>query len=1454
MINKDKIAIIGMGAIVPGSETLDRYWENLVENQNLTAIATADEFGADPSVYFHPEKGRLDSCYALRGGYIRDYQFDASGFHIDPETLSIQDQQFKWCLHAARAALESAGYFQHESLGQCGVILGSLSFPTRQSRRFFSDLYAELASEMLEGFLGKKVRIPRSHDKTQRAGRDVLLSNDPSALVAQALGLRGNHYSLDAACASSLYAVKLACDELRAGRARMMLAGAVAGADPAFIQMGFSYFYAYPAPSEKSMPMDRDSAGLISGEGAGMVALKRLSDAAEDGDEILAVIEAIGLSNDGKGRFLLAPNPQGQILAYKRAYAQTDVPPTAVDYLECHATGTPLGDKTEFASIETFFCDGDGRAPRIGSVKSNVGHLLTAAGMASLLKVIMSMRHGLIPATINIDHPLTSEGGKIGPENIVRQNAAWSPKGNVPIAGINAFGFGGTNAHMVLSGPPMNSECLQTPEPSVALGARMAVVGMGIHAGACEDLGSFYYGLFTGQQFFSPLPPERWKGMDALSWVGRRLGVEDPANVRGAWLKEYEIDLLQGRIQPKEAERLTCQQTLMLKVASEAIRDAGLATEGEAQRNVAVIIAMDAEQEIHQRIGRSEFCWQKSEAVSENGSSVSDFIDQGMDADIKNAIFRLFEDHSPSEHLGFIGNIIASRIATVFDFNGPAFTVSSSENSGYKALRIASDLLATGEVDAVVLGAVDLGGSLEAILARSLRGPLNSQVESLSWNASTNGWLIGEGAGAMVLKRASDRPSGKVYAYVDDMEIVQSEYTDSRGKAGPKATEMAARTVLERQNLKPDEIGLLELSGGGFSSSDEAEFDGLTRAFRLADPKPLCAVGSATSHVGNCFAASGIVGMIKAALCLYHRFIPGVPHWEGPKNVADFSETSFYFPVQSRPWFPELGQTTLRASVSGVSEDGTSAHVILSEAGHPNPGEVGPFLAKTGKRLFPLRGETPAAVLESLSQLQSRLERESYVALSAESCAVFSKAAGAGGFVLAIVADSQEALQKEIRFFSMALAKAWNEGRNLYTPSGSYFSANPSAEMGKIALVYPGSGTVYSGMGAELFQFFPGLYDALARKVDELSNALYSHELYPRSILPEESSDSKQMDARLQVKAIPMMAIGCSFAFVLTELLQTHLRIRADSAAGFSMGEAAAMWLAQGVWDAHSTEAKFNEGPLFREKLGGAMTLVQELWDTDENDLTARWGAFLISAPGRKKGDPTLAEWFSAEIANQWPRVLLTFIHTDNEIVISGERKSIEAIMQIHNLSGGYVPLNNTAHHPFCRTLEQELYAIHDNPICSVPDMDFYSSITLGEIAIEAPVLARNAVEVLCSPVDFPALVRRLYDKGHRIFIEVGANAACTRWTKDILEGGDYLAVATDCRGIRGDQSLFRLVAALLAHKVSIDISPFYATAGEQANMPAKRLVKTIRTGGPRFDSFVKARYPQQALTGQSTG
>ncbi len=343
-----------------------------------------------------------------------------------------------------------------------------------------------------------------------------------------------------------------------------MISGGVSRPDPLYTQMGFSQLRAL-SPSGAASPFGRGADGLVVGEGAGMFVLKRLGDAVRQGDRIYGVIAGLGLSNDVDGG-LLAPQSEGQLRAMRAAYDRAGWRPDDVDLIECHATGTPVGDAVEFASLRALWADSDPGPIRprcvIGSVKSNVGHALTAAGASGLLKVLLAFRHRTLPPTAGFDRPAPGVDLRSGPFRILARAEPWPRRadGAPRRAALSGFGFGGINAHVLieewLPGPVVEGPAGPRPAGPVA------IVGMAAHFGPDEGLEAFQRRALGGSDPAEPAEAGDWRGAGDVPLPGRRID-------------SVELPTDRFRIPPKELEEMLPQQSLVLRLASEAIADAG---------------------------------------------------------------------------------------------------------------------------------------------------------------------------------------------------------------------------------------------------------------------------------------------------------------------------------------------------------------------------------------------------------------------------------------------------------------------------------------------------------------------------------------------------------------------------------------------------------------------------------------------------------------------------------------------------------------------------------------------------------------------------------------------------------------------------------------------------------------------------------------------------------------
>ncbi len=1371
-----KIAIIGTSGLFPGSSTKEEFWDNLMHKKDLTGLATKEDFAADPNAFFQAEKGIVDRCYSLRGGFIRDFNFDPTDYKLPAEFLAKQDKLYQWSLYVAKEALRESGYLNKaESMDKCGLILGNLSFPTTSSHQLLSDVYTQTSEKAIQELL--KDEDFKLNKNAEEKPQNEVLEYTPSAMVSEALGLGANHFSIDAACATSLYAIKLACCELLTGKADMMLAGAVCASDQLFIHMGFSIFHAYAPANAKYAPFDQQSEGLVSSEGAGMVVLKRLEDAERDGDDILGVIGGIGLSNDGRGKFLLVPNPKGQKLAFERAYHKKNISPEDTSYLECHATGTPLGDVTELNSISNFFSS-EKNTPILGSVKSNMGHLLTAAGMTGLLKVLMSMQKNVIPPSINLDEAVKTDNGLMGKEHMILETTPWNDTHKQ--AAINSFGFGGTNAHMVVKSYQKNQE-KQIPREDIAL-VPMSIIGMDVHFGDCTNLNDFYQTIYHGKQHFNPLPPQRWKGFEENTNLLKEYGFQDGKAPKGAYIEDFEIDLLRYKIQPKEAETLEPQQALILKVADNAIKDANL----DESQNVAVLIAMESELSIHHYLARWDTGWQLKEALEQSNIELDEKQEAELEQLCKNGLYYREGDQTPSQHTSFVGNIMASRIAALWDFTGSAFTVSSGENSVFKAIEIAQNMLSLGEVDAVVVGGVDFSGGLENVLLRNKKDGVNqADKPSLSINTNDNGWLVGEGAGAIVLKKQSEAKNDRTYAVIDG--IGQSQSLENGA--------------------------YLEMAATGISSQDEQEQTSLLKN----KPKQAVALGSVKANIGNTYAASGIASLIKASLCVHHRFIPGIPNWESPKNASDFENSNYYFPTKSHPWILQENQTKRTASVNGIDD----MQINISEAKQAYT-EDSSFRQSVIPRIFPLKASSEKELTLQLSALEMALESPTPFEEIAE--LFFQKSNDNNGSLCAVlIAKNTEELKQEIVFFHKRISQSFSNGKAIKTPRGSYFSPNPLGEKAKIAFVYPGSATAYQGLGSDLFQLFPQLHEHFKDLEKDMARFIWPDYLYPKLINKNDKKPNIHSDA------IAMMSVGVFYSAAYTHLLRSFFKLEPQMAFGYSMGECSSMWYSLGVWSPDGTK-EFQESPVFKNRVAGNLELLAEHLGISSEKAKENWISLVLLAP-KQLIEPMVQEH---------DNVYLTFVNTERELVISGDKETCLAIAKKAKCKSLVIPFQNVIHHDFCKKETEALLSMHHFPIEDKPNIEFFSSISKTKLTLDSALISKNSTDVCCKEVDFPENVQSVADAGANIFIELGANATCTNWIKTILKDQDHLAVNINKKGKTDVQALFELIVQLVSHGVAIDLSMLYPEKAK--GIQQRQFLKKIIPGGkPIADAIINS-------------
>ena len=459
-ISNEPIAIIGLGCRFPHANSIPSFWKNLIEGHSAITEVPDDRW--NPSLFWDPDPKAEDKTYSKIGAFLKGFVFSSKKFRIPPRVAAQVDPVQQIALESVAEALEDANYTKERVFdrNRAAVILGNSMggeltddytirsrlpgiIQSLKDAPSFQTLPASQQKSILEELIkDAKAKLPIINEDSMPGE----LANVIAGRIANAFNLNGPNYTIDAACASSMAAIQAAVKGLRDKEFDLAITG---GADRSMGVATYVKFSKIGALSaDHSAPFDESASGFVMGEGCGILILKRLSDAQKDSDKIYAVIRGVGASSDGRGKGITAPNPIGQKFALERAYKHAEISPDSVELFECHGTSTVVGDKVEVETLANFL-SAHSKEPikaKIGSVKSNIGHLKSAAGAASLIKAALAIHHRIRPPSINFSSARQSVDFKGLTVQTKREN--WDS--DIRRMGVSAFGFGGTNFHIVM--------------------------------------------------------------------------------------------------------------------------------------------------------------------------------------------------------------------------------------------------------------------------------------------------------------------------------------------------------------------------------------------------------------------------------------------------------------------------------------------------------------------------------------------------------------------------------------------------------------------------------------------------------------------------------------------------------------------------------------------------------------------------------------------------------------------------------------------------------------------------------------------------------------------------------------------------------------------------------------------------------------------------------------------
>lgn len=1409
------IAIIGMECRLPGGDGLDEYWQMLETGSSGIRELPPDRL--DRSLYYDAAKGVRGKTYSTLGGLVSDRPIDRNVCPLTDEMVLNSDPCHQILCEVAVRACRQAGMAPGAMPKNSGVFIGHSAGSPLGGELIYSSLIAESA-DFLRDVAGIKSlpqdvqdsiirdvvarcrsRRPRRND----TGGPSTDANVAAALIARVMQTDGPAMVVDAACASSMLGLSLGCMALLQGQVDVAIVG---GASYAKGDSLVLFSAAQSCSATASRPFDARADGLISAEGYVALVLKTLDRAERDGDRILGVFRGIGVSSDGRGNSLWAPRREGQMAAVERAYDR-DVDPRSVQYIEAHATSTQVGDAIEIEALASVFEPLlAGKQIPIGSVKSNIGHTLETAGLASVLKVLLALQRRRVPPTINLQDPNPSIVKHANVFSIANEASEWPlPEPGLPRrAAVNSFGIGGLNAHVVLEEYVAKPATVRGGRsmPAEASLEPIAVIGRGVVLPGAYSVPAFAQLLASGKDVRGDAPSDRWRNQIGLEPGCTPAAWRCPTS-RGGYIRDYVYDWRQLMIPPKQISRANPLQFMLLDAAVQALRESGYSQRRFDKAGAAVVVGTtfggEFANQLQVDLRLPEFRRDLTAALLERGMSeaqVHTIADEYQEWLLRNRPALLDETGS------FTSSTLASRVAKELDVMGGALAIDADYCSSFAALDVAVNLLRSGACSMVFCAAAQRSMALPSFEILSLQGTLD--VEGRGVMAAGQGFIPGEGAALVLLKRLSEaqRDGDPIQGIIQSVEAGMSPKLQT-------SVELAATRVTRNVKIAKENLAPIHEAGCGVPAQDTVEAAALTSVYGRA---PESAGLPLIDQVGHTQAVHGLASLIKSTIT--HN-TPAVPRPLTAITTHSLSGLSYHVllevPVQKpfdarSPAAGDSQEAPLRLRGPGARSTPPAA------APAPTPAAARPMTAaqsfaasvSAAEAARNLQAGAPKAgpALTPAPKVPAATAPQAPSAVPAAAAPAVTAPRSAAERVIRVGAKSQEELLELLRQAAAAAAQGrvpdrasfrpeetWRAAilatgtddavaklqlaathafapamRAMLTDKGIFVNA-AQREMPRIAVLFPGQGSSYAGM---LTDFIASSHAAqeLLREANALLGRLGLPAFEQMCAAPANPSGTDQATEVWTAQASMLIA---------DLLVWTALReygIRPDCVAGHSYGEIVALVAA------------------------GVMTLEQALRVTrarvDAIATQTEAGTALLSLEARTADAEKLIKGLGREL-------YITHCNAPQQTVVGGRRADLSelakqaaakeiAARELKVPRAFHSPLLAPAQWPFRRALAAEVFRPAALPLLS--------GVT-GRYVADPEDIRQNLARQLCEPLHYVQLVERLADDGVTVFLEAGPQQVLTRLNRQVLAGRPALILASDQPQRGPTDPRLRLTAAL---------------------------------------------------------
>ena len=771
-----------------------------------------------------------------------------------------------------------------------------------------------------------------------------------------------------------------------------------------------------------------------------------------------------------------------------------------------------------------------------------------------------------------------------------------------------------------------------------------------------------------------------------------------------------------------------------------------------------------------------------------------------------------FNCMSAVERMALANQVSVADIKVIVLAQSTAEHVIAIESAIENAIVVSSLAKALQQID--VLIAQNALVALVGVNEKQNETDASQKLATISFDQAFAGYQSCQGVAALLFAPVNFVQANSNYVY-----------SWLKGFSAGNDVEAVIACALDNAQVNATAIDLLEVSALADEKNSLLEAQGLLASY--ANNALNTAISCARSVTGEGEGFSQVLGLLRTVVALQQRYIPAITDWQQPlaDKLANWQNSSFYLPTESRPWYPNQDGSAHIAAYSCLAANDDYCHVVLAENKITLAGEKHPstdirdngFIACSDAHLVLITGDSEQHLLTKLAEIEDKLiaskECNSDIVKKIASNCFEQFNNTVASYTISLLCESKEELAKEIQSAKSGIPVAFSKQEEWRTPKGSFFTPVPvnkapttgeATDEDNIAFLYPGIGATYVGLGRDLFHLFPEIHQDVANLADDIGASLKDTLLNPRSIIRPDFKTLKQLDLNLRGKLADIAEAGVGFACVFTKVFENVFKVKADFATGYSMGEVS-MYAALGAWQQPGLmSARLANSDTFNQRLCGDLLTLREHWGLPEPSQTNNeliWETYTIKA--------TLDEVIAASEGEE--RVYCTIVNTPDSLLLGGY--PADCLRVIKKLGVRAMPLNmaNAIHSAPAKIEYNDMVELYTMDVTERLKTKMYSSSCYLPVPQMSKAIAHSVAKCLCDRVDFPRLINTMHDKGARVFIEMGPGRSLCSWVDKMLgDEKSHVAVPVNAKGTSDELTYFRAIAKLVSHGIKLDLNRLF--------------------------------------------